>query len=65
MDDLILQIMLLNKLDIVGVAIHSNFAQPLEVQTERLVKAAENPSVDILFHPTGRLINKRWISSKY
>jgi DNA polymerase (family 10) len=24
-----------------------------------LTKAAKNPSVDILFHPTGRLINKR------
>ncbi len=49
----------LDKLDIVGAAIHSNFNLPIEVQTERLIKAAENPSVDILFHPTGRLINKR------
>lgn len=49
----------LDKLDVVGAAIHSNFSLPIEVQTERLVKAAENPSVDILFHPTGRLINKR------
>ena len=49
----------LDKLDIVGAAIHSNFAQPIEVQTERLIKAAQNPSIDIIFHPTGRLINKR------
>jgi DNA polymerase (family 10) len=49
----------LDKLDIVGAAIHSNFNLPIEAQTERLVKAAKNPSVDILFHPTGRLINKR------
>lgn len=49
----------LDKLDIVGAAIHSNFNLPVEAQTERLVKAAKNPSVDILFHPTGRLINKR------
>ncbi len=49
----------LDKLDIVGAAIHSNFNQPVEVQTERLIKAAKNPSVDIIFHPTGRLINKR------
>jgi DNA polymerase (family 10) len=49
----------LDKLDIVGAAIHSNFNLPVETQTERLVKAAKNPSVDILFHPTGRLINKR------
>lgn len=50
---------ILDKLDIVGAAIHSNFNLPIEVQTERLIKAMENPSVDILFHPTGRLINKR------
>lgn len=49
----------LDKLDIVGAAIHSHFNLPIETQTERLIKAARNPSVDILFHPTGRLINKR------
>ncbi len=49
----------LDKLDIVGAAIHSHFNLPIEKQTERLIKAAKNPSVDILFHPTGRLINKR------
>jgi len=49
----------LDKLDIVGAAIHSNFSLPIEVQTDRLIKAASNPSVDIIFHPTGRRINKR------
>ncbi|MGI0037667.1 MAG: DNA polymerase/3'-5' exonuclease PolX [Nitrososphaera sp.] len=49
----------LDKLDIVGAAIHSHFSLPIEAQTERLIKAARNPSIDILFHPTGRLINKR------
>ena len=49
----------LDKLDIVGAAIHSNFNLPIEDQTARLVKAAENPSVDVIFHPTGRLINRR------
>ncbi len=49
----------LDKLDIVGAAIHSNFALPVEVQTERLVNAAQNSSVDIIFHPTGRIINRR------
>jgi DNA polymerase (family X) len=49
----------LDKLDIVGATIHSNFSQPIEVQTDRLIKAARNPSVDIIFHPTGRRINKR------
>jgi DNA polymerase (family X) len=50
---------ILDKLDVVGAAIHSHFTQPIEVQTERLVKAAQNPSIDIIFHPTGRIINKR------
>jgi DNA polymerase (family 10) len=49
----------LDRLDIVGAAIHSHFSMPVEAQTERLVRAAKNPCVDILFHPTGRLINKR------
>lgn len=49
----------LDRLDIVGAAIHSHFNLPIEAQTERLTKTAKNPSVDILFHPTGRLINKR------
>jgi DNA polymerase (family X) len=50
---------ILDKLDVVGAAIHSNFAQPIEVQTDRLIKASQNPSVDIIFHPIGRIINKR------
>lgn len=50
---------ILDKLDIVGAAIHTNFSQTIEVQTNRLIKAAQNPSVDIIFHPTGRIINKR------
>lgn len=49
----------LDKLDIVGAAIHSNFALTIEEQTNRLISAARNPSVDIIFHPTGRIINKR------
>jgi DNA polymerase (family 10) len=49
----------LDKLDVVGAAIHSNISQPVEVQTNRLIKASQNPSVDIIFHPTGRIINKR------
>jgi DNA polymerase (family 10) len=49
----------LDKLDIVGATIHSGFSLPIEMQTQRLVAAAQNPSVDIIFHPTGRIINKR------
>jgi DNA polymerase (family X) len=50
---------ILDRLDIVGAAIHSNFSLPIDVQTDRLIKAAQNPSVDIIFHPTGRVINRR------
>jgi DNA polymerase (family X) len=49
----------LDKLDIVGAAIHSHFSLPIELQTARLVSAAQNPSIDIIFHPTGRIINRR------
>jgi DNA polymerase (family X) len=49
----------LDKLDIVGAPIHSNFSLSKDIQTERLLKVAKNPSVDILFHPTGKLINER------
>lgn len=49
----------LAKLDIVGVAVHSHFNLSKKVQTERLIRAMRNPHVDILFHPTGRVINKR------
>jgi DNA polymerase (family X) len=49
----------LDKLDIVGAAIHSHFSLPIELQTSRLISAAQNPSIDIIFHPTGRIINRR------
>jgi DNA polymerase (family 10) len=49
----------LDKLDVVGAAIHSNFSLPIDLQTNRLIEAAKNPSVDIIFHPTGRVINRR------
>ncbi len=50
---------ILAKLDVVGASIHSYFKLPEPEQTERLIKAMENPHVDIIFHPTGRLLNKR------
>ncbi|MCL4404188.1 DNA polymerase/3'-5' exonuclease PolX [Patescibacteria group bacterium] len=46
-------------LDVVGVSVHSHFDLPRREQTERIIKAMKNPNVDILFHPTGRLIGKR------
>ncbi len=49
----------LAKLDCVGAAVHSNFKMSKVEMTKRIIRAMENPHVDILFHPTGRIINKR------
>ena len=49
----------LAKLDVVGVAVHSHFNLPRREMTERITKAMRNPNADILFHPTGRIIQKR------
>ena len=49
----------LAKLDVVGAAIHSYFNLTKDEQTKRLIHAMENPHVDIIFHPTGRLIHER------
>lgn len=50
---------ILKKLDVVGAAIHSHFNLSKREMTNRLLKAIENPNVDIIFHPTGRQIHKR------
>jgi len=49
----------LAKLDVVGAAVHSHFKLSRAEQTKRLIRAMENPHVDMIFHLTGRLINKR------
>lgn len=49
----------LSKLDIVGVSVHSFFNLSRIEQTKRIKRAITNPNVDIFFHPTGRLINRR------
>ncbi|QQZ10657.1 DNA polymerase/3'-5' exonuclease PolX [Heyndrickxia vini] len=49
----------LAELDIVIASIHSNFNQPKSKIMERLKTALNNPHVDIIAHPTGRLIEKR------
>lgn len=49
----------LSKLDIVIAAIHSKFKLSKEKQTKRLLKAIDNPYVNIIAHPTGRLIGTR------
>jgi DNA polymerase (family 10) len=49
----------LAKLDVVGVAVHSHFNLPRAEMTRRVIRAMENPHADILFHPTGRVLQKR------
>ncbi len=50
---------ILDKLDVVVVSVHSHFSLSMKDQTRRIVRALENPHVQILAHPTGRLIQKR------
>ena len=49
----------LEKLDYVIAGIHSHMKMTKEEMTERIIKAIKNPNVDIISHPTGRLINRR------
>ncbi len=50
---------ILSRLDVCGASVHSHFNLSRKEQTERIKKAMANINVDIIFHPTGRLIQKR------
>ena len=49
----------LAELDLVVAAVHSGLRQGREQVTARAIAAIRNPHVDILAHPTGRLIGRR------
>lgn len=49
----------LAELDVVVASLHTSLRQPREVITERLLKAIRNPHVDIIGHPSGRLMPAR------
>jgi DNA polymerase (family X) len=49
----------LQGMDLVGAAVHSHFNLSKEEMTTRVLKAIENPNVDIIYHPTAREIQKR------
>jgi len=49
----------LAQLDIVIASVHSNFSQDESQMTDRVLKAMECPWVDVLGHPTGRLLLRR------
>ncbi len=46
-------------LDIVVASVHSAFTQERREMTDRVIRAITNPHVDILGHPTGRMLLKR------
>ncbi len=49
----------LENFDMVGASIHQAYRQSPEKLTDRAIKALSHPSVDVLFHPTNRLIGRR------
>ncbi|MGW8224126.1 MAG: DNA polymerase/3'-5' exonuclease PolX [Anaerolineales bacterium] len=49
----------LAELDIVIASLHVSLRQPKEQVTQRMINAIQNPNVDIIGHPTGRLIPDR------
>jgi DNA polymerase (family 10) len=46
-------------LDVVVASLHTGLRQPRAELTERLVRVLDNPDVDIIAHPSGRLIERR------
>jgi len=49
----------LNQLDYVIAGVHSQMKMSASEMTERIVRAMKNPNVDIISHPTGRIIQRR------
>jgi DNA polymerase (family X) len=49
----------LEKLDYVIAGVHSSMKMPKQEMTRRIIGAMQNPNVDIISHPTGRLIGRR------
>jgi DNA polymerase (family 10) len=50
---------ILKQLDVVIGAVHSRFKMSKDAMTGRIVEAMRNENVDIISHPTGRLIGSR------
>lgn len=49
----------LSKLDYAIAGVHSAFKLSKEKMTERIIRAMKNPNIDIISHPTGRILKKR------
>ena len=50
---------MLERMDVVVVSVHSRFELSEADQTERVVRALTHPEVNVLGHPTGRLLGQR------
>ncbi len=50
---------ILSELDLVLVSVHSFMNLGRSEMTDRVIRALEHPEVDILAHPTGRILNRR------
>jgi DNA polymerase (family 10) len=50
---------LLDELDFVVASVHTAFNLPEKEQTDRMVRAINNPHVRTIAHPTGRILNRR------
>ena len=50
---------ILKELDLVIASVHYDTKLPAEKQTERIIRGLDNPYVNILAHPTGRIIGQR------
>lgn len=50
---------LLARLDLVVASVHTGFSMSVDEATARVVRAVSNPNVDVLGHPTGRLLLRR------
>jgi DNA polymerase (family X) len=50
---------ILSKFDFIVASVHSRFKMPKKEQTERIIKAIENPYTTILGHMTGRQLTRR------
>ena len=50
---------LLAVFDLVVASVHTSRTQPSEQLTARTLAAIENPHVDVIAHPTGRIVNRR------
>ncbi|MDP2910209.1 MAG: DNA polymerase/3'-5' exonuclease PolX [bacterium] len=49
----------LTKLDFVIAGVHSSMKMDKDKMTERIIRAMNNPNVDIISHPTGRILKRR------